>query len=283
MEIKKNYRESLFPVAYNILGSVEDARDVIQEVMVDRLQRNGDTIDNEWAYLRKSVIHRAINLKKRNRRMAGDYTWLPEPVATGEGADQDLKSREILSYSMLVLLEHLKPKQRAVFLMKEMFDYSHEEIAEIFSLSVDNSRQLLRRAKRTLKDEEVRQLPDRGKHSVLISQYVDAIRGGKMEQLQEMLLGQITAQTDGGGKVPILSAFTEGARDVAGLLIEVYKRFLRNYNVTIAEVNHMPALLFYNGETLVCCQVLDIDVKTGRMGNIFSVVDPVKLKNIKNY
>lgn len=281
MKIKENYRESLFPFAYNILGSVEDARDVIQEVMVDRLQRKDDTIDNEVAYLRKSVINRAINLKKRNRRMTGDQTWLPEPVATGEDADQNLKSREILSYSMLVLLEHLKPKERAVFLMKEMFDYSHEEIAEIFSLSVDSSRQLLRRARTALKEKEAGELPDRGQHSALISQYVDAIRAGKIEQLQELLSGQITAQTDGGGKVPILSACTKGAGDVAGLLLEVYSRFLRNYSIQYVELNHMPALLFHDGDTLISCQVLEIDRNTGRIGNIFSVVDPAKLENIK--
>lgn len=144
-----DYQNQLFPYAYNILGSVDDALDVIQDVMEKRLSGVGGALENERAYLIKSVINRAINLKNRNKRMSGEGTWLPEPVAT-EAADAHIKKREIISYSILVLLEHLNARERAVFILKEAFDYSHEEIAETLSITVENSRQLLSRAKRSL-------------------------------------------------------------------------------------------------------------------------------------
>lgn len=134
-----DYQSKLLPYAYNILGSVDDALDVIQDVMVKRLSGVGAALENESAYLIKSVINRAINLKNRNKRIRGEKMWLPEPVAT-ESADAGIKKKEIISYSMLVLLEHLNAKERGVFILKEAFDYAHEEIAETLSITVENSR-----------------------------------------------------------------------------------------------------------------------------------------------
>src|SRR3546814_639413 len=148
-----DYQSKLFPYAYNILGSVDDALDVIQDVMVKRLSGVGAALENESAYLIKSVINRAINLKNRNKRTRERTLWLPEPVST-EPADARIKKKEIISYSMMVLLEHLSAKERAVFILKEAFDYAHEEIAETLSMTVENSRQLLSRAKRSLRSND---------------------------------------------------------------------------------------------------------------------------------
>src|SRR5690606_40049058 len=101
-----DYQSKLLPYAYNILGSVDDALDVIQDVMMKRLTGVGTAMGKERAYLIKSVINRAINLKTRKKRIRGEGIWLSEPVAT-ESADAGIKKKEIISYSMLVLLEHL--------------------------------------------------------------------------------------------------------------------------------------------------------------------------------
>src|ERR1044072_1934075 len=129
--------DSLRPIltsyAYNILGSYEDAKDIVQDVMLEMINRTtGTVIQNEKAYLTRSVINRAINARNRLQKMRSGYpgSWLPEPVAA-ETADGDLNQKDILSYSLMVLLEKLDAKQRAVFILKEAFNYDHEEIAEV--------------------------------------------------------------------------------------------------------------------------------------------------------
>ena len=219
MDISEEYQTELFPYAYNILGSIDDARDVIQDVIANHIESNPDNINNESAYLIKSVINKSINLKKRSKKMVGQTTWLPEPIAT-ENADQKINSQEIISYAMLVLLEYLNPKERGVFLLKQAFDYSHQEIAEIFSITIETSRQLLSRAKNTLK-EHGSDFNLKTTSSVdVLPKYVDIIRKGDVKMLEEMLSGSITALADGGGKGKKLSEFTSGTKAVAVLAVK---------------------------------------------------------------
>lgn len=275
----ENYQNKLFPFAYNILGSAEDANDVVQDVMLNHIEGKKEGIENETAYLVKSVINKSINLKKRSKKMVAGTTWLPEPIAT-DNADKKINSQEIISYSMLVLLEYLKPRERAVFILKEAFDYSHHEIAELFSFTVENSRQLLSRAKNTLKEHNSNFNFTEGAAAGNMPEYIEAIRSGKVEQLEQLLAEQITAMTDGGGKVRVLSEFTSGIRAVANLITEVFNRYLKTYRIESTRLNHTPALLFFNGNTLVSCQLFDVDGATGKINNIYSVVDPEKLKNL---
>ncbi|MCX2680012.1 sigma-70 family RNA polymerase sigma factor [Galbibacter sp. EGI 63066] len=279
MDILQDYQSKLFPYAYNILGSIDDANDVIQDVVVNYIESNRDAIKNESAYLIKSVINKSINLKKRSKKMVGQTTWLPEPVAT-ENADTKINSQEIISYSMLVLLEYLNPKERGVFILKQVFDYSHQEIAELFSISIENSRKLLSRAKNTLKkqdsDFKLRGAPSND----FLSEFVDTIRKGEVKMLEEMLSEHITAQTDGGGKIKVLSEFTSGIKAVALFAVKVYDLYLKKCRIEFKQLNHSPALLFYKGDRLRSCEILDIDINTGKISNIYSVVDPNKLKRI---
>lgn len=142
----QDYQKQLFPYAYNILGSSDDALDAIQDVMSNYSAADKTHIDNEKNYLIRGVINQSINLKNKKKRIQYGEVWLPEPVAT-ETADKDVHLEEIVSYSMLLLLEKLNAKERAVFVLKEAFSYSHDEIAEFLSSSVQNSRKILSRAK----------------------------------------------------------------------------------------------------------------------------------------
>jgi RNA polymerase sigma factor (sigma-70 family) len=277
MDISEEYQTELFPYAYNILGSIDDARDVIQDVIANHLESNPDNINNESAYLIKSVINKSINLKKRSKKMVGQ-TWLPEPIAT-ENADQKINSQEIISYAMLVLLEYLKPKERAVFLLKQAFDYSHEEIAEIFSITAETSRQLLSRAKNTLKKHGSDfNLKTTSSFDVL-SKYVDIIRKGDVKMLEEMLAGSITAVADGGKKRKMVREFTSGAKAVAALAVKG-SEFLKKCRLEFVKLNHLPTLLFYIGDKLIFCQIFDVEADTGKIKNFYVVADPRKLKHL---
>jgi RNA polymerase sigma-70 factor (ECF subfamily) len=280
MEFLENYQARLFPYAYNILGTSDDAKDVVQDVVMSHLSNQKPGIENESAYLIKSVINRSINLKIRNKKLVGEASWLPEPIAT-EKADEKINSQEIVSYALLVLLENLDPQERAVFILKEAFDYSHQEIADIFSFTVENSRKLLSRAKKALKEKGSDFNSNSTPEPNFLTDYIEVIRNGNVEILEQMLADQITAQTDGGGRVKVLSEFTSGIKAVARFAVKVYDLYLKNYQVKFRRLNHTPSLLFYKGSTLISCQIFDIDTKTRKINNIYSVVDPEKLKGIE--
>src|SRR5262249_54040466 len=142
------------------------------------------------AYLTRSVINRAITTKNRQKKIISSYpgNWLPEPVAT-EAADNDLLQKDILSYSLMVLLEKLDAKQRAVFILKEAFNYEHEEIASLLDISVENSRKILSRARKEIKNEPVNNVAKTPAH--YLDKYIDAIRSGDIKRVEQLLSDDI--------------------------------------------------------------------------------------------
>ena len=254
-----DYQSKLLPYAYNILGSVDDALDVIQDVMVKRLSGVGAALENESAYLIKSVINRAINLKNRNKRIRGEKMWLPEPVAT-ESADAGIKKKEIISYSMLVLLEHLNAK-------------------ETLSITVENSRQLLSRAKRSLRSNDAEFRPATAAPDFLQT-YIQHIENGDIKSLAQLLSEEIVVKADGGKKMTVVSELTQGIRPVIDLMLYLHDRYQHRYEITVYAINHQPALLFYDDGRLVNCQVFEWDNQQSKIRSIFSIVDPDKLGRI---
>lgn len=279
MEILSNYQRKLFPYAYNILGSAADAMDAIQDVMVKYVSGPKQDIDNETGYLVKGVINQSINIKKRNKKIAGDTMWLPEPIAT-EKADGNINRNEIISYSMMVLLEYLNPKERAVFILKEAFDYSHEEIADTLSLSVENSRKLLSRAKTELKNTDENFKPSSTGTSAFLEAYINIIKNGDTKALEDMLSKEIAVKTDGGGNIKIVNELVVGLKPVVDLMLYVYDTYQKSLSIKFSKINHQPAVLFYKDNMLVNCQVFEIE--NDKIKGIYSIVDPEKLKNIQN-
>lgn len=279
MDISEDYQAKLFPYAYNILGSIDDANDVIQDVIVDYIESKRSNINNESAYLIKSVINKSINLKKRNKKIIGDTAWLPDPIST-ENADSKINSREIISYSMLVLLEYLSPKERAVFILKQAFDYSHQEIAEIFSISVESSKQLLSRANKTLKKQGANFKLRNAPTDDFLSKYVNIISSGDIKTLEEMLSEHIVARAGGGGKDKETIKFTFGISAVALLIVKTYDLHLKKFRIAFRNLNNSPALLFYKGDKLLCCKIFDTDTSTGKINNIYFIADRQKMKKL---
>lgn len=277
-----DYQNKLFPYAYNILGSVDDAFDVIQDVMVKRLSGVGKALENESAYLIKSVINQAINLKNRNKRIREYTMWLPEPLST-EAADAHVKKKEIISYSILVLLEYLSAKERAVFILKEAFDYAHEEIAETLSITVENSRKLLSRAKSNLRSNNAELRPAIAAATDFLQAYIHYIEDGDIKSLEQLLSEEIAVKADGGKKMKVVSELTQGIRPVSDLVLYLYKHYQHRFQVKLHTVNHQPALLFYNDGQLVNCQVFEWDDDQSKIRNIFSIIDPDKLSRIGTF
>jgi RNA polymerase sigma-70 factor (ECF subfamily) len=271
--------ESLRPLlttyAYNIVGSYDDAKDIVQEAFLKFIDTNGEKIENKKAYLVRTVINLAINFKKRQKRMLAEYpgAWLPEPITT-ERADTAINRKEILSYSLMVLLEKLNAKQRAVFILKEAFGYDHEEIAEVLGISAENSRKILSRAKEQLKKEDAATQekipPD------YLDKYVDVIYNGDINKLEKLLNDEIVIVSDGGGKVPAFMKPVRGKTSAIKLLLGIYKKYYKHVRIERSAINHEPALLYYHGDDLINCQVFSLE--NGRIRNIYFIRNPDKLR-----
>lgn len=271
-------QQLLTSYAYNILGSYEEAKDVVQDVLLQRLNGNNDKIENEKAYLTRSVINRAINAKNRQKKMLSAYpgNWLPEPVAT-EGADHDLHQKDILSYSLMVLLEKLDARQRAIFILKEAFDYDHEEIAQVLDISVENSRKILSRAKKELKTtnlDSVVKTP-----AGYLDKYIDIIRSGDTKRLEQLLSDDIVVVSDGGGKVAAALHPLEGKGPALLFLSGIYRKFYQQRPIEKGFVNHHPALFFYEEEQLVTCQVFEL--QDGVIHRTYFLRNPDKLASLQ--
>lgn len=275
----KDYHTILFPYAYNILGSSDDAKDAVQDVLSKFITTSHEGIENEKGYLIKSVINQSINIRNRRKKLLHGDVWLPEPVATEE-ADTAINLKDIVSYSLLVLLEQLNPKERAVFILKEAFGYSHEEIADVLSSTVENSRKLLSRAKSKLEGsrQPLKVLSD-SPYNAILEDFVNAIRGRDTKTLENLLSQDITFHADGGDKLKVIKKICTGMQEVIELLFLIDQRFNSKMTVIQATINHQPALLYYRDSKLVVCQVLS--VSDNKIFQIDNVVDPEKLKGIE--
>ncbi|AWW32378.1 RNA polymerase subunit sigma-70 [Echinicola strongylocentroti] len=267
----ESYRPLLFTYAYNILGAAMDAEDVVQDVYERYLTIDKNLIKNEKAYLIRMVINHAINQKKKLKGAIASYPndWLPEPVLT-ETPSHD----HILSYSMILLLEKLEVRQRAIFLLKEAFGYSHKEICQTLNITPEVSRQSLSRAKKKLKGH----FPSHAStldHNNL-KEYLSAIQNADAEALEKLLLEDISLTSDGGGKVPAGTKPIFGKSNVMAMLQGLYKKFYQHITIQLVTINHTPALLYLSPEgRVINCQVMVFD--GNRVAQIFFIRNPDKL------
>ena len=273
----KNYHDKLFPYAYNILGSSEDAKDAIQDILIKYLSIDKEHIENEIGYLIKSVINQSINLKKKKNKTTTSEIWLPEPIST-EKTDDNINKEEILSYSMLALLEKLTAKERAAFILKEAFDYSHTEIAETIGFTIENSRKLLSRAKTKLDNYRTTSNKIHQKDTSQLKCYIEAVKNGDVTALEKLLSKDILLAADGGENIKVVRELTTGITNTSKLLLYVYRAFLTGLEIKISYINHQPAILFYQNGILYNCQVYELEKM--KIRSIYSIVDPKKLKSL---
>ena len=272
------YERLLTTYAYNILGSYEDAKDVVQEAYLRFIQRKRTALEDEKAYLIRTVINLSINNKNRQKRERKSYPgeWLPEPVAT-EHADSLLNRKEILSYSLMVLLEKLTAKQRAVFILKEAFAYDHKEIAEVLDITEENSRKLLNRAKEKLQASET--ITPSKQADAYIEKYLSVIQNADMSQLEKMLYEEVMVISDGGGKVAAFRKPVTGREAVAKLLQGIYKKFYTHVEIRKTSINNQPALCYIEDGRLINCQVFSMQKNV--LHNIYFIRNPDKLKALE--
>ena len=284
------YRGLLFSVAYRMLGSVADAEDMLQETFLRWQQASIEEIRSPRAFLVTIISRLSINHLQSARVEREEYfgEWLPEPLLTNDGKDplSLLRMDETLSMAFLVLLQRLTPVERAVFLLREVFEYEYAEIASMLGQSEVNCRQLLRRARQHVRSMTPRFAASRRKQTELLERFLRATGSGDMDGLLDLLSADVVLYADGGGKGPAVPNAIHGADKVArgilgGLDKLVPKRVVRR----IVEVNGQPGVAGYlDGKpfSVITLEGEGDDGTTGRttIRAIYMVTNPEKLSRL---
>jgi RNA polymerase sigma-70 factor (ECF subfamily) len=181
-------------------------------------------------------------------------------------------------------MERLTPRERAVFILRESFDYSHLEIAQILSITEEYSRKLLSRAKASINKPvpKHKKLANSHERDVLES-FLSAIRRRDVQQLESVMAADIQFYADGGGKVPVAARECAGVSKVAALQMMIYHKYLLSARLEFITVNHQPALLSYLGDRLTSCQVFELHPELSILQQINVVLDPDKLKSLSQH
>ena len=272
------YRGLLFAIAYRMLGSASDAEDIVQEAFARWLQTGDDDVQSPRAYLSTVVVRLCINQAESARARREIYvgSWLPEPILTGPRPEmlETVMLGETLSFAFLVLLEQLGPLERAVFLLREVFEYEYHEIAGMVDKTEANCRQILRRAHQHLDRRRPRFDVSREQQARLTEQFLRASSSGDMQGLLSLLTDDIAFIGDGGGKAPIAHRPVRGPDKVARGTIGGL-RFFSQVQTRLEEVNGRPAIVGYlNGQP---CGVLICEIEGERIHRVYAVVNPDKL------
>jgi RNA polymerase sigma-70 factor (ECF subfamily) len=277
------YRGLLFSIAYRMLGTVSDAEDMVQETFLRWHTSSEEKVVNPRAYLVTILSRLCINHLQLARVQREEYTgvWLPEPIVTDPGDDPFhlIRIDESLSMAFLVLLERLTPIERAVFLLKEVFDYEHQEISPIVGQSEANCRQILRRAKQHVSSLRPRFRPAESTRSTLLESFLKATATGEMTELLNLLSEDVVLRSDGGGKAVAVPNEVQGIDKVSrGILGGLSRLVPRSLVRRLARINGEPGLINYlDGRPH---SVLTIDTQDNRISAIYVVTNPDKLKHL---
>lgn len=274
------HRPYLFAVAYRMLGVAEDAEDVLQDAWLRFAAARVEDIDSPRAYLVTIVTRLSVDLLRSARRRREEYVgvWLPEPVPTSDALpDELLETTESVSFAFLLLLERLSPLQRAVLVLYDVLDYSHEEVAQAIGRTVEASRQILRRARLKLGDTTPGPTTSSELTGELVDRFCEATRTGNVEELIGSLAPDVVLMSDGGGRVAAVSRPLTGDGRVGKFLATVKRQGTWD-PVVLTNVNGQPTVLIHEKGTLTNAFVLD--VTSSGITAIYVVRNPDKLQRL---
>lgn len=282
LEIFKQHRSRLFAIAYRMLGSVSDTEDILQEAWL-RWQLSEGTIQSPKAYLSKIVTRLSIDSLRSARVKREQYIgcWLPEPLLTPHASNltDQAELAESLSFAFLTLLECLSPTERAVFLLREVFEYSYSEIAAIVDKNEANCRQIFHRARQHLNPGRQEETLSTWEQEALIEQFLKYWRQGDVQSLISLMTEDITFFGDGGGKATAIRFPLQSRFKVARFLVAIgQSRLLPTLTSHIKQVNGCPGII--NLLDAMPHSVFSFEFEGKRIRKIFAVVNPEKLTDL---
>lgn len=282
-DIVQTYRPLLFSIAYNMLGSVMDAEDCVQETFLRWYAASSDQeaeiIHNPKGYLCTIITRLCIDELRQARRQRESYTgiWLPEPMVTDDLSTRMVQN-EILSITLLHILETLSPLQRAVFLLRQIFDYDYAEIAHMVQKSTVHCRQVMWQARHALSVNRQQDDPKIEQHSLIVHRFLDAYERGDMENLLSLFADDVALYTDGGGKAKAARKPLYGAFKAARFLLAVKHKVSELFVYRLAHINGQPGIIKYQQDVPFSVMVFDIAEQKIREVNV--IVNPDKLRHI---
>jgi RNA polymerase sigma-70 factor (TIGR02957 family) len=274
------HRSLLFTVAYEMLGSAADAEDVVQETWLRWADVDRSEVRDPRAYLVRIVTRQALNRLRTLARRKEDYVgeWLPEPLLTTPDVAEDVELAESVSMAMLTVLETLTPVERAVFVLREVFETPYDEIAEAVGKSSAAVRQIAHRARGHVSARRPRQQVGRAEQEAVIERFLAALSTGDVQGLLDVLAPDVIVVADGGGIATAARAPLFGA--------DVVSRALARFSV-LAPAGATPAPMWFNGAPGARIDVdgeldtaISLVVENGRIASIYAVRNPHKLGHL---
>ncbi|GAA0987562.1 RNA polymerase sigma-70 factor [Acrocarpospora macrocephala] len=283
-DLYNELRPRAFAIAYRMLGSVSEAEDVVQEAFLRMHQtlRRDEQIASPRAYLATLVTRLAIDqlrsARVRRERYVGE--WLPEPVVTGPSPAEHAETADSLSLAFLVLLESLSPRQRAAFLLREVFEYPYAEVAEFIGTDVDSARHLVARARRHVRERRPRYHASRRQREELAQRFFAAAGQGDLRALEALLAQDVALYVDGGGKVPAQARPVFGRERVARTLSAGMSALARRgVRIQAAEVNGQPGAMAFDAQNRLV-GIMGLSIADGQIQTIHSIANPDKLHHV---
>jgi RNA polymerase sigma-70 factor (ECF subfamily) len=271
------HRSLLFTVAYEMLGSASDAEDVLQESWLRWADVDRSQVRDPRAYLIRVVTRQALNRLRTLSRRREEYIgeWLPEPLLTSPDVAEDVELAESVSFAMLTVLETLGPTERAVFVLREVFEMPYGEIAEAIGKSAATVRQIARRAREHVSAQRPRVQVSRSEQQAVLERFLAALRTGQLQELMEVMAPDVVLIADGGGLVAAARAPLHGAELVMKLLARACRA--GTFETTAVWLNGAPAARVEIGGQLAAVSLV---VENGQVTRIYAVANPQKLTRL---
>jgi len=273
------HRSLLFTVAYEMLGSAVDAEDVLQEAWLRWADVDHAEVRDPRAYLIRVVTRQALNQMRTLARRRENYVgeWLPEPLLTSPDVAEDVELAESVSMAMLTVLETLGPAERAVFVLREVFEMSYNEIAEAIGKSAPTVRQIARRARNHVDARRPRARVTRSEQQAVVERFLIAMHTGQVQQLMEVLAPDVVLIADSGGLVQAIRRPIHGAGAVAKLLARAEQAPV-TFETETVWLNGAPALrIQLDGELGAAVSLV---VENGRVARVYIMRNPRKLTRL---
>jgi RNA polymerase sigma-70 factor (ECF subfamily) len=272
------HRRLLFTVAYEMLGSAADAEDVVQETWLRWADIDQAEVRDARAYLVRILTRQALNRLRTLARRREEYVgqWLPEPLLTSPDVADDVELAESVSIAMLTVLETLGPAERAVFVLREVFDTSYDEIAAALGKSPAAVRQIAHRAREHVAARRPRVHVSRAEQRAVVERFLAALRNGDVEGLLGVLAPEVVLRSDGGGVVAAARHPIQGGEGVARFLA-VFAKIAPDARVDTVWLNGAPAArIDFDGEVTAVSLVIE----GSRITEIYAMRNPHKLTRL---
>jgi RNA polymerase sigma-70 factor (ECF subfamily) len=277
VEIFDRCRSRLFGIAYRMLGTRDDAEDILQEAYIRWHKTDASEIDAPEAWLVTVVTRLSIDRLRKASAERETYIgpWLPEPIITGPSPEDEAELASTLSLAFLKILEQLSPAERAAFLLHDVFDFDYQEIAHITGKSEPAARQMIHRARERVRAGKPRFEVDRAEHKRLVEKFHAAAYAADERALLNLFSSEISVVSDGGGKITAARKVVRGVTKVMRLFTVAFRSISDHVTTEIVEINGEPGIVeYYDGQPFAATT---FSIHDGKIVEMFRVMNPDKL------